>query len=198
MKHLIIAAGLTILAVAAVAQGSGSKTGWHVSVAAGLLNGNTRTGASVTGKIEKVWKKQWSLGLGSGFDHYYFRSVPVFAEVQRYLGKEDKGLFFYGSAGLNIPWPTEEQRWYRQGNSWGWGTTTQPGTFSTGVWTDLGLGYGFKGKKGHGMFLRAGHSLKTMGHRYTEQVWNGTGAVQATRDIDYLFGRVSIQAGFRF
>ena len=48
------------------------------------------------------------------------------------------------------------------------------------------------------MFLRAGHSLKTMGHRYTEQVWNGTGAVQATRDIDYLFGRVSIQAGFRF
>lgn len=196
MRKLILAAWLTILAIAATAQEPGFRSGWHVSAAAGLLNGNTRTGAAVIGKIEKVWKKHWTLGLGSGFDHYYFRSVPVFAEVQRYLGKEDKGLFLYGAAGLNIPWPTEEQRWYRQG--WGWGSTSQPGTFSTGGWTDLGLGYGFKGKKGHGMFLRAGHSLKTMGHLYTEQVWNGATSVQATRDISYLFGRVSIQAGFRF
>lgn len=196
MRKLILAAGLTILAIAATAQEPGFRSGWHVSAAAGLLNGNTRTGAAVIGKIEKVWKKHWTLGLGSGFDHYYFRSVPVFAEVQRYLGKEDKGLFLYGAAGLNIPWPTEEQRWYRQG--WGWGSTSQPGTFSTGGWTDLGLGYGFKGKKGHGMILRAGHSLKTMGHLYSEQVWNGATSVQATRDISYLFGRVSIQAGFRF
>jgi hypothetical protein len=175
-----------------------SKSGnWHVSAAAGLLNGNTRTGASVTGKIERVIKDRWTVGLGSGFDHYYFRSVPVFAEIQRYVGKEDKGLYIYGAAGVNIPWPTEDQRWYRQGGFW-WGSSQIPSTFSSSYWTDLGIGYGFKGKRGHGMFLRAGHSLKSMGQQYTEQVWNGTGSVSADRDISYLFGRVNIQVGFRF
>jgi hypothetical protein len=143
-----------------------------------------------------VFKDRWTIGVGSGFDHYYFRSVPVFAEVQRYVRKEDKGLFLYGSTGLNLPWPTEDQRMYRQ--QWGWGTMSQPSQFAAGFWTDMGVGYGFKGKKGHGMFLRAGHSLKSMGQRYTEQVWNGTTTVPAIRDISYLFGRVSIQAGFRF
>ena len=193
----IISAGLFLISISATAQRSVSKTGWHITAATGLLNGNTRTGAAVIGKIEKVWKNRWTLGLGSGFDHYYFRSVPVFAEIQRYIGKEDKGLFLYGATGVNIPWPTEDQRWYRQGGNW-WGSIQIPSTFSTGYWTDLGIGYGFKGKKGHGMFLRAGHSLKAMGQQYTEQVWNGTGSVSANRDISYLFGRVNIQAGFRF
>lgn len=193
----IISAGLFLISISATAQRSESKNGWHITAATGLLNGNTRTGAAVIGKIEKVWKNRWTLGLGSGFDHYYFRSVPVFAEIQRYIGKEDKGLFLYGATGVNIPWPTEDQRWYRQGGNW-WGSIQIPSTFSTGYWTDLGIGYGFKGKKGHGMFLRAGHSLKAMGQQYTEQVWNGTGSVSANRDISYLFGRVNIQAGFRF
>ena len=193
----IISAGLFLISISATAQRSVSKTGCHITAATGLLNGNTRTGAAVIGKIEKVWKNRWTLGLGSGFDHYYFRSVPVFAEIQRYIGKEDKGLFLYGATGVNIPWPTEDQRWYRQGGNW-WGSIQIPSTFSTGYWTDLGIGYGFKGKKGHGMFIRAGHSLKSMGQQYTEQVWNGTGSVSANRDISYLFGRVNIQAGFRF
>jgi len=197
MKHFIVSAGFTVLSLMSAAQQKSNSGIWHVTAATGLLNGNTRTGAAVIGKIERVWKDRWTLGLGSGFDHYYFRSVPVFAEIQRYLGKDDKGLFVYGASGLNIPWPTEDQRWYRQAGIW-WGGVQTPSTFSTGYWTDLGIGYVFKGKKGHGMFLRAGHSLKSMGQRYTEQVWNGTTSVKETRDISYLFGRVSIQAGFRF
>jgi hypothetical protein len=63
---------------------------------------------------------------------------------------------------------------------------------------DLGIGYGFKSKRGHGLFLRAGQSVKTLGQRYNEQVWNGTSTVTAARDINYLFGRLAIQAGFRF
>ncbi len=169
---------------------------WHVTAAATLLNGNTRTGAAVTGKIELQWSPRWNIGLGSGFDHYFFRSVPVYAELQRYVGKEDKGLFVYGATGVNVPWPTDEQRVYRQ--NWGWGGAAQESEFGTGFWSDLGVGYGFKGKKGHGMFLRAGHSLKTMEQRYTEQVWNGSSTVSALREISYLFGRISIQAGIRF
>ena len=48
------------------------------------------------------------------------------------------------------------------------------------------------------MFLRTGHSLKSMEQRYTERVWNGTTSVMADRNITYLFGRVVVQAGFRF
>ena len=197
MRRCLISAGFIMFALSVFSQGSGSLNKWHVTAAAGLLNGNTRTGASVLGKIERVWKDRWSMGVGSGFDHYYFRSVPVFVEAQRYAGKEDRGLFVYGAAGLNIPWPTEDQRWYRQGGNW-WGASQIPSSFSAGYWTDLGIGYGFKGKKGHGMFLRTGHSLKSMEQRYTERVWNGTTSVMADRNITYLFGRVVVQAGFRF
>jgi hypothetical protein len=196
MNRLLIVTVMFILPTFSFAQHGNLKGKWHISAAATLLNGNTRTGSAVTGNIRYQWKDRWTLGLGSGIDHYYFRSVPVFVDIQRYAGKQHKGLFFYGSSGLNIPWPTEDQRMYRQG--WGWGSMAQPSQFSGGFWTDLGLGYGFKGKKGHGMFVRAGHSLKTMEQSYTEQVWNGTSSVTALREISYLFGRISIQAGFTF
>ena len=182
----------------AVTQDTKGLKDWHASAAGTLLNGNTSTGAAVSMQIERVWKDRWTVGLGSGIDHYQFRTVPVFVAVKRYWMKSDHGLFFYGEGGINLPWTTEEQRYYRQGGMWGWGSINQASSFDPGIWTDLGIGYGFKGKKGHGIFVRAGQSVKTMGQRYMEQVWNGTSSVMAERDINYLFGRLAIQAGFRF
>lgn len=196
MRTWLIFIFIITCAIHALGQQKGKPNRWHVTAAASLMNGNTKTGSAVIGTIGFDWKAKWTLGLGSGIDHYFFRSVPVFAEFQRFIGKEYKGLFVYGSAGLNVPWPTDDQRAYRQ--NWGWGGAAQESAFSKGFCTDLGIGYGFKGKKGHGMFLRAGHSIKTMEQRYTEQVWNGSSTVPALREISYLFGRISIQAGIRF
>jgi hypothetical protein len=198
MRIVSVILPMMFFSLFAAAQDPKGLKAWHATAAGTLLNGNTRTGAAVTFQVERVWKDRWTFGMGSGIDHYQFRSVPLFTSVKRYWKHTDRGLFFYGEGGINLPWPTDDQRYYRQGGFWGWGSIAQPSSFDPGVWMDLGIGYGFKSKRGHGLFLRAGQSVKTLGQRYNEQVWNGTSTVTAARDINYLFGRLAIQAGFRF
>src|SRR5688572_26776039 len=42
-------------------------------------------------------------GIGAGLDYYSYRTIPVFIDLRRSIGKLNKG-FIYADLGYNFPW----------------------------------------------------------------------------------------------
>lgn len=47
--------------------------------------------------------KQYRIGLGAAIDYHFFRTIPVYASLEKQFGKKPSGFFVLGNAGINIP-----------------------------------------------------------------------------------------------
>src|SRR5687767_13793360 len=45
----------------------------------------------------------WFAGIGAGLDYYSYRTIPLFFDLRRDIGKLNKG-FIYADLGYNFPW----------------------------------------------------------------------------------------------
>ncbi|NDC79540.1 MAG: hypothetical protein EBZ67_16970, partial [Chitinophagia bacterium] len=124
--------------------------------------------------------------LGAALDHYYLRTIPVYVELQRALGEKPRHFFAYAGAGLNLAWPTSDQR-----NTGGWGIVS-PVAYKPGLYSQMGIGRTLGKVTGRGFILRLGHSAKSFTESYTERVWRGTEWTEASRSNRYLLGRLDI------
>lgn len=81
------------------------------------------------------------LGLGSGIDWYYFRSVPVYLTYQRTLPVAKGRFFLNADAGLNYSWKKKNSS-----NAW---SNTISDQFFPSTYAETGIGYRtfFKNKK---------------------------------------------------
>lgn len=169
------------------------KWKWHGALSAALVNGGSGASGQVLVSAEAVRNDGWAFGASSGFDYYGYRSVPLSLDARRYFGGGIRQLFAQASAGANIAWPTESQRLHY---SW-WGEAEEA-RFSSGLCSDIGLGYMITNRAGRSLFLSADYGIKSMGKTVTETVWNGTGSEEATRSSRYTFHRVLVRIGVRF
>lgn len=131
---------------------------------------------------------QLSAHLGLAIDYYYLRSVPVFFEIQGALGRQPRHFFAYAGGGLNLAWPTEQERNMGGG---GWGIIT-PVAHGSGVYSQIGVGRTLGKVRGRGFALRLGHSFKSFSESYTERVWNGGSWAEATRTHQYRLGMLDL------
>lgn len=70
---------------------------------AGMLEGQRGTAFQLL-SVNGFSKGQWFTGVGTGFDWYHLRSIPLFVSINKRFYKGDRGLFAVADGGLNFPW----------------------------------------------------------------------------------------------
>jgi hypothetical protein len=127
---------------------------------------------------------RWQAGIGTGIDYYYFRGVPLFADLRRAFLKSG-ALFSYANIGLHLPWVKEvETDWFKN-------------SYQPGLYYDLGAGWQVKSGRKTAVLFSAGYSGKTVSQTQTFDVF-WPRPYSPTTDLKYHLRRISIKAGFRF
>lgn len=193
MRNSVMMLLLILVTATVIAQSKPGKTDYYLIPQIALLNGDHFASGQVqlTGGIEK---KGWGIGIGAAIDYYKVRTVPVFADLRTYFGKH-RLLFSYLNLGSNIAWPLESQISYH----WQPGGS-RPGSFSNGLYSDLGIGYAFGGKKNRGAVMSLGYSMKTIAETYIETVYRDFPPYineYYERKLDYTLNRIVLRFGFR-
>ena len=129
---------------------------------------------------------QWQAGVGTGIDYYYFRGVPLFADVRRTFSKS-RAFFSYANMGLHFPWVkgSGANDWFKY-------------SYKTGLYYDLGAGWQVKTGAHTAVVFSAGYSGKTIGETLTYFFNIEPSPISHTTEFKYHLRRISIKAGFQF
>src|SRR5437773_4082956 len=58
--------------------------------------------------INGIKLKTWFVGLGTGIDWYYRRSIPLFFSLNKdFFKKGNRNFYFAADGGVNFPWKDE-------------------------------------------------------------------------------------------
>lgn len=133
--------------------------------------------------------KNWFSGIGFGADYYHYKSYPLFIDGRRYFGKNDKG-FAYADLGYNFSGknkPGKEIYYYTSYH------------FTSGIYTDFGVGYKIKFTGKSSFLINAGYSYKEI----NDKVAGVNECLFAPCPVDYSNykygnGRVVLKAGVDF
>ena len=157
-----------------------------------LLNGDNEVSAGLQ-SINGFQKGNLFAGVGVGLDYYIYRSVPLFADFRYEFGKNKNKFFAYADGGVNFDWVKE---YYDSGPIYIWDGVNNSGEFHSGIYTDAGLGYFVRNKKGGGLVLSLGHSHKSLKETVTYQDWRSP--QMFTDTYRYHLNRVVVKVGWKF
>ncbi len=136
--------------------------------------------------------KTWFVGLGTGIDWYYQRSIPAFTSVNKDFIRKGKRNFYASiDGGINYPW--KDHKYY---NEWGYGS----GKFDPGAYWSAGLGYkiGF-GKKTDALLMHLGYSYKHLSEKVSTVSPCLIGPCpESTETFNYSLRRLSLKFGWIF
>ena len=132
------------------------------------------------------------LGLGSGIDWYYFRSVPVYLTYQYNLPTGKKRFFVNADAGLNYYWK-------KKAGISGW-TNTISDKFYPSTYFETGIGYRtyFKNKKDALLFHIGFGYKKLKEDQETPLVCVMAPCPTTVGHFSYKMRRLSIKMGWEF
>lgn len=74
--------------------GAGITTGQSTGFTAQTING--------------ISYKNWSAGIGVGYDNYQFKNIPVFLDLRKYFGAGKIKAFIYTAGGISCPLYTSD------------------------------------------------------------------------------------------
>jgi hypothetical protein len=190
MKQKIIFLVLFMAAgVFGFSQRQKSDYKFHSINSLAFLNGESEVSAGLQ-SVNGFQKGNWFAGIGLGLDYYIQRSVPLFADVRYQFGNKKNKFFVYADAGANLEWAEDFRDVFI------WDGSNVNSEFKNGVYTDAGLGYIVTMKKGGGLVLSLGHSLKTLKELSAYQDWRSQEWV--TDIYRYRLNRIVLKVGWRF
>lgn len=188
-RNLFLVFGLLILFALAGRAQQKERIKFSAISQLGFLHGPSGNYAQGSG-VSGIRYKTWSAGLGIGLDYYYLRSVPLFADLRKYLNKKDYAPFIYLDLGTNYPWVK------KMSDDNGIGSFYQS-TYDAGMYLDAGLGYRLKFGKSDGVLISLGFSQKKLRDFQVIGRW-GTWNTGETYRYEYKLQRLSFRAGFAF
>jgi hypothetical protein len=154
----------------------------------GIIIGQTKVNGLFQ-SVNGLTYQKWFAGVGAGADYYYHKSIPIFIDARRYLGKSD-AVFLYADLGYNRPWdnkPGDEVFSYGSYH------------FTGGVYTDVGAGYAFKLIPNFSLIVSGGFSYKNIRSRvgvlYPCLV---PPCNEEMNSYNYEFNRFVLKAGIQF
>ncbi len=162
------------------------KPHYTASIEAGLVKGSSDT-KPVYFFSNGISYKNTTAGIGVGIDKYAIRSIPLFFDVKKSFGQHKIKPFIGASAGINIPFPTAEQK---INNGW-----FQTGSFKTGFFSKALAGVSMPVSHRLRLFINAGYSYKTTSVQYKANYWP-EGMDNTTSDI-YHYNRWFAAIGFQ-
>ncbi|MCX6319357.1 MAG: hypothetical protein NTW29_18920 [Bacteroidetes bacterium] len=187
-KVLISALSLLFIYTAVSAQ---QKLKFSSQTYAGVLLGDGRSDLQLQ-TINGVKWKNWFGGIGAGIDWYSFRSVPVFASVNRDIFKKGKNtLLLSADVGINLPW--------HQDNYYYIDFTTN-NEFRPGLYWASGVGYRFGvGKADNALLMNFGYSFKQSRQEFANVYpCLNPPCLPFVEKYDYRLNRLSIKLGWIF
>lgn len=95
-----------------------------------------------------VQYNSWFVGVGSGFDYYQKRTIPLFLSLQKDFFKGNKKLFVYTDGGINFRWLQSSDYFYKSSTS------------TPGLYYEFGFGHRVILKNNSSVNLSLGYSLK--------------------------------------
>jgi hypothetical protein len=101
-----------------------------------------------------IQKDRWFAGIGTGFDFYEKRTVPLFLAIQSDFFSGAKKLFVYTDAGINFRWLQATDYFYKSSTS------------TPGLYYEIGLGCKVKFRNNTGLLFSAGYNLKQVKETY--------------------------------
>lgn len=136
--------------------------------------------------------KAWFVGLGTGLDWYYQRTIPLFASLNRdFLKKEKRNFYLSADGGINFPW--QNNNYYYE---WGYGD----GKFYPGLYWSAGLGYKIGlGKNADALLMHLGYSYKQLAEKVvTVLPCFNPPCPESTDRFDFRLRRLSLKVGWSF
>jgi hypothetical protein len=150
----------------------------------GLLAGSSLPALQLQ-TVNGVKYKAFFLGAGIGSDGYYSKSMPLFAELRKYIFQKKETPFVYVDAGSNISSEEDVKTT--------WSTTT----YHSGLYYDVGIGYQWKIARRFHIDASFGFSQKKYG--YKQQYLPGAGGTEvAPQTYDYRLQRFTMKLGLGF
>jgi hypothetical protein len=142
--------------------------------------------------INGIRYRSYSIGIGVGVDHYYYRTVPVFGELRKDLFNKKETPFIYAALGSSLPWIKETSP-----NSW------QRSEYSRGSFYEAGIGYKVPIKGRVFMSFSLGYSQKSLHETQYSRIYRDFPPYDTeswTNPVyyDYTFRRISVKAGLGF
>lgn len=162
------------------------KLKFHSLNYAGILEGEDGTAFQLQ-TINGVKYKTWFAGLGTGIDYYYYRSIPLFISVNKFLSAKKSSFFFSGDVGINFPWAKR-------------GSSQEQGTASAALFWSGGAGYALNIKSSdHKILFSVGYSYK---HIKDEKTYTICPFIppcyEEKQRLDYHLKRISVRVGWMF
>lgn len=179
---------LVLLLFCSCVSGSAQhKPVFHSRNYLGINEGSSTTRMSLE-SVNGLQYQTWFLGLGTGLDWYYLRSIPLFLSLGKDFSRETRGLFAEADMGLNFPWKkVADENWYNS-------------SYSSGLYANLGLGYKLGLKNGRDAFLvKLAYSYK----HFTESRASGLPCLfppcpESHDRLEYSLNRLRFQLGWQF
>jgi len=184
---LIVMMSLPVLDVSAQQHGSNHTIYFRSIDNIGSLKG--QAGASLQLEtVNGIEMRSWFAGVGAGLDYYRFRSVPLFIQLRKEIGKKESKFFLYGDGGINFAWAFPRQKMRYANND----------VVRNGVFAETGLGYKFCINAHNALLITAAYSYKKIVE--TNQVFLGyaPGRISDQSRYDYNLNRMAIKAGWEF
>lgn len=131
----------------------------------------------------------WYTGIGIGVDNYRYKTLPLFIDGRRSLGKENEG-FLYADLGYNFPYkdkPGKEISYYDNYH------------FTGGIYTDIGIGCQVKLNKIASFLFSLGYSSKELQTKTGVNICPFIGPCYVDYSkYDLNYGRIILKAGLVF
>jgi hypothetical protein len=167
----------------------GKEIKFHSINSIGLAVGEHGS-AMILQSVNGVVYKRFYSGIGFGLDYYNYNSYPLFFDQRVFLGKSGD-VFFYGDIGYNLSTSNN-----KPGNE----VYYNKYHFSGGVYTDIGIGYRVKLKRGSFMTFSSGFSYKEINNKVAViyPCFSSEACPVDYSNYRYGNGRVVLKAGIDF
>lgn len=156
---------------------------------AGMMEGERGTSLQLL-TINGFQKGRWFTGLGTGFDWYHLRSVPLFLSVNHRFYKGERGLFAAVDGGVSFPWGRKRDL-IQNGLI---ADKFKPAPYWT---TSLGYRVLLKNKK-DAFLLSAGYSFKQINEEQVKPTICGFTSCSISEFYTYKFKRLSFRLAWVF
>lgn len=176
-KWLIIAAFLPLYSLCQTKKNCGCLQGL---ISAGVVGGQSAAKPLLQAGAG-FGQDAYYAGLGMGFDHYFLRSIPVFAEG-RYQLLKGTPVFVYGQLGYNIP--------YNNHNDIDMIPASVTNHYRGGFYMDAGVGYWLLLARKQRIGISAGYSRKDLSNRQVSSFCVIAPCSQSASEFRYSLGRM--------
>ncbi len=128
----------------------GNKIRFHSINQFGIIAGASDANLQLQ-TINGIEKATWFVGIGTGIDYYYSRSIPLFLDIRKNVFSTQKTPFIYADGGYNFAWfSTKDEK------------SGSGGEKQAGAYYEAGIGYLIPVFKKNGILFSAGYSCKYM------------------------------------